>query len=362
MGNCRQLSCGTPSVYVTDRCGERTLYEVTGISELAWGRVIDESSEAAVAISLSGDADMACCQGIGDTRSWAHGLVIHRDGERVWEGPIVDIGENRDQAVITARDVTAWLDVRTTHTPINHAGNPVDLSLIAAEVIISALEPDDPCIQPYVFVNGSGVTAEKELAPNEEYAGDVLRELARSGLDYTTIGRRILIGPDVGGIYPGGGVAFAHLLDEHFVGGLTILEAGLEAGTRWIVKGDGVTGIAGGIDPYYGLIEQIAKEDGVQQQSLVNASAQSRLAATNPPPLYIDTGQGFGLDPAAPVCIEDLIPGRLLAVTARDHCRQVTEAMRLVAVNVRYTEQAGETVGITLAPVGTLTTQTQPTR
>lgn len=361
MGCSGVLGCGTPSVFVADRCGSRNLYEITDFSELAWPRVIDEASEATVRVTLAGNTDAACCAGLAATRSWAHSLVVLRDGERVWEGPIVNIAMNRDEALLTARDVTAWLDVRTTHDEIDITLD-TDLADIATRVITSALAPDDPCILQYLEVVPTGTLSTLTLDPNMEVAGDVLRELARSGLDYTAVGRMILLGPDIGGIYPGGGAPFVHLLDEHFAGGLEIGEAGLEAATRWIVQGDGVTGIDGGIDPFYGLIERIAKEDGIAQQLQVNGAATSRVEATNPPPLYVDSGAQAGLVPTAPVCIGDLIPGRLVHVTARDTCREVNQLLRLVAVNVSYTPADGEAVGITLAPVGTLTTQTQPTR
>lgn len=359
------LGCGEGRALVTDRCGERSIVELEGITDLRWQRIIDDSSEAQVTVAIGGDANTACCQALGDIRSWAHALQVLREDELVWEGPIVDIDYRYDQVTITARDVTAWLDVRTTHNPIDYTADsgtgPVDLSVIAQAIISSALSPDDPCILPYLTIVPTGVLGEKELDPDEEIAGDVLRELARAGLDYTAIGRRILIGPDINGIFTASGQAFVHLVDEHFTAFPRILEAGTEAATRWIVKGDGdVKASAGGTDPYYGLIEQIATEDQIEHPLLAFVAARSRLESSNPPPVYADLTGGSGLVPEAPVCINDLIPGRLVDLTTRRLCRELTQSMRLVGVNVRYPGGGTEAVNIILAPPGTLGSQRQP--
>lgn len=345
---------------MTDRCGERTIVELDGITDLSWGRVIDDSSDASVTVSIGGDTTTACCQALGDVRSWAHGLQILRDDELVWEGPIVGINYSYDDVTISARDVTAWLDVRTTHSRIEYLteeGNgPQDLSWIASSIMISALGVDDPCVLRWRWIEPSGVLTDFELDPDEEIAGDAIRELARAGLDYTTLGRRIFVGPDINDIFHRD-PPYPHLVDEHFTSSPVIDEAGIEAATRWIVHGDEVTGTAGGIDPFYGLIEQIAREDRIESQSLVNAAARSRVDATNPPPVYADLTGGSGLTPEAPVCINELIPGRLLDLTARRLCREVSQTMRLVAVDVSYPGGGTEAVNITLAPMGTLSTQ-----
>lgn len=379
MAACR-LGCGEARAILTDRCGETHVAELENIVELEWTRIIDDASEARVVIGVSGDAQTACCQAIGQTRPWARGLQILRDDVLVWEGPIVRVHVEYDTVEILARDVSAWLDVRTTHWPIRYGtdedtGDPIghgpaDLSEIAEDIINSALRLDDPCILPYLTVEPSNVIGEMVVEPDEEPAGDLLRELARSGLDYTCLGRRMIVGPDIGGIFDGAGVPFVHLFDEHFASTPGIVDDGLEAATRWIVVGDEIPdsdptehykGTAGGIDPYYGLIERIAKEDRISSNRLCRAAARSRLDSSNPPPVFADLSNNEGISPEAPVCINDLIPGRLIWLTLRTLCREVSQTLRLLGMSVSY-DEGEEKVNLALGPEGTLGNQQAPLR
>ncbi|MGW1711014.1 hypothetical protein ACWCP8_37545 [Streptomyces sp. NPDC002206] len=54
------------------------------------------------------------------------------------------------------------------------------------------------------------------------------------------------------------------LTDADFPDGLVIVEDGLALSTRWVIHGkDDVEGEAGGVHPYYGLLERAVEESSV---------------------------------------------------------------------------------------------------
>lgn len=345
------LGCAdTYEVAFHDRYGAVPFGSAVEPSTLEWGRVLDDTSEAKVTIPL---ADPECCEVLGELRTWCNDLSVYRDGsELVWQGPIVRIEHGAEATVITARDVTAWLSRREIPVLIDHtaAGSgAADLSTIAEEVIRAALAPDDPNVLPYLTVLPSGIVGERKYQPNASYAGDELRELARTGIDFTALGHRVI----VAGEMPL--ARLATLTDEDFGVGLTVIEDGLSAASRAIVIGQGVTATAGGAGPC-GLLTSIVKEDAIRDQSSAQAEAQAIITAGDPAPLILDVPDGAQLDPDAPVGIQDLVPGVIVPVTSTQTCRQVYADLRLTRLAVTYTSSEGEAVKVTLAPPGIETT------
>lgn len=345
------LGCAVDyTVLVTSRCGQQTVCELTNISDMEYGRVLDDTSEAIIVMDLTGDSEGTCCDCIGGIRSWIHSVMILRDGELVWgPGAITNVLYRMDQVVVTARDVSAWLDVRMIHNDLDFFDE--DPLVIAQAVIDDAMAPDDPCgiaagtfIQPPAVL---GVIDRSYTAEDpSQYAGDAFRELARTSMDYTVIGSTILMGePLTFGPY-------TTLTDKDFQVELEIEERGLEAATKWVVQSDLARGEAGGLDPFYGLIEQLAEESQIEDDDQAALVATNRLVASNPVPLYLNIPDGARLSPEAPVCFEQLVPGTLVNVNVRNLCREVFTQMKLTAVRVHVSD-GDEEVGITLSPLGT---------
>lgn len=337
---CRQPDGQPPS-------GTAPVARLDRITRLCWGRELDDTSEAEVVAPTSGDP--VCCAALADVRTWANELVIERCGEEVWQGPITRLTYGPGGVAVEARDVTAWLDVRVVRDPIDfteeNGTGPVDLAVIAEAVIRSALRIDDPCLLDFLDINLTGVEGELELEPNTKLAGDALRDLARIGLDFTAIGRRIWVGPDTGA------VARSTLRDVHFRDTIEVVEDGEEAGTRWSVNGDGVSCVRGGEDPFYGLIERIADEPSITDDDTACTAAESRLDSTNPPPLFVNIPEGASLTPDAPVDITELVPGQAFNVDVDLVCRRVNQVMTLTSLQACYSDE-GEDIAVTLAPAG----------
>jgi len=345
-----RLGCPETRVLIMNRCSSQTICDITDqISSVAYGRVLDDTSEARISLNLSSDGiDSVCCKCIGDTRSWLHSILIKRDEEPVWFGPIVDLLYGSEIVDIVARDVTAWLDVRVIHNAYNFTNeNVLD---IARTIIQDALQPDDPCNlfeQLGIFRPTPETQIDKQYTVAQDYVGELLRDLAKTVIDYTAVGGRILIaealefGP------------YVTLRDEDFQTNLEVEERGIEAATKWYVKGSGVLGQAGGVDSFMGLIEQLASDDRITSTSQANAGATGRLRASNPPPVYINVPSGAQLSADAPFPFRQLVPGTLVNLDLRNICRPMRAQHRLTAVSVTVDDTGTEKVGITLSPPGT---------
>ena len=134
---------------------------------------------------------------------------------------------------------------------------------------------------------------------------------------------------------------------------MEIEERGLESATKWVVQSDIARGVAGVVDPYYGLIEQLAEESQIEDDDQAALVAVNRLKASNPAPLYINVPDGARLSPDTPICFEQLVPGTLVNVNVRNLCREVYSQLKLTAVRVHVPDDGDEEVGITLSPLGT---------
>lgn len=342
-----ELGCGTQRLVITDRCGAKTVCELTDdLNSLEYGRVMDDTSRAKAVVGKTGGVSGACCQCVGNLRTWLHSGVIYRSGKLVWgPGPITNIRENTGSITLTIKDISAWLDRRLVHAEHNFVNT--DIVQIAVQLITDAMAPDDPCdIIGNLQVLGEGTKIDYQVAANRIRAGDALRDLARLGLDFTVLGTSIILAPALSfGPY-------TTLMDNDFLTDIEVEERGEDAATEWVVAGEAVSGSCGGIDPVYGLIEQLAQEDNLVDADSCTVGACNRLQASNPAPVFINVPDDAQLAAKAPVNFEHLVPGLLLPVNLTQTCRKVAITNRLTAMNVKA-EAGDERVGITLAPLGT---------
>lgn len=331
------IGCGAHSARIIDRDGA-VVSTADVLLKVEWSRVLDDISTARVLIQPDGD----CCASLARARSWRHNLVIHRDTHLVWEGPILVPEWTAEGVEIQAVDILGWLDRRVPHTDMYFAER--DLTDIAAWLVADAFAPDDPGHEVQI-VAPSGIRGDREYETDIGQSGDHLRDLAKTGIDYTAVGRRILILPEDHCARVG------RLTDDDFPDGLTVTEDGTSLGTRWVVEGqDGVLGVAGGPDPYYGLLEHYVEETSILDAASAEAAARSRLRASRPAPVFINS-QEATLSTDAAVDVPSLVPGWCVDVTTTRTCRTISQSMKLNGLKV--TEDGnGETVAVQLAPAG----------
>lgn len=336
------VGCSTHTARILDR-GGATVTEAYVLTEVEWTRVLDEVSTATITVMPGGD----CCERLADVRSWRHRLAIWRDGQPVWEGPILDVDWTATGGVeIRARDILAWLDRRVPHQ--DQTFTRTDLTDIAAWLIADGYAPDDPGHQVEV-VGPTRVAGDRAYELDVGQTGDHLRDLARTGLDYTAVGSTIVLLPE------NHLATVGSLTDADFPEGLVVAEDGASLGTRWIVHGsDGVKGVAGGVHDYYGLLERSVQETSVLDSDSARAAARSRLAGSLPVPVFIDSQQ-VTLSPDAPVDVPLLVPGWCVDVATTATCRTVAQRLKIVGVRVTETgegQDRGESVQVQLAPTG----------
>lgn len=390
----RQLPPWTPRQPVPDR---HLVTQITGITNLYWERTIDDFSEARVRFQPQKGDD--CCGKLvpkwddnyenliqSGVWPWSHEIVIYRDGEPVWMGPIFSIdetvnqAENTDFIQINARDYLAWVDRRVIHKSLQFGGggNPLpnyDLVRIARKIVEDAFEPDNIGITPAdipVFPD-SGRLGRRTTRQFEARSGDELREVARGGIDFTCVGKTIFIK----GVRRDPTQPVTELRNRDFQSGIEIRIVGAEAATKGYAVGQppidttdpnakapiGIAVAPGtpptGLDPFFGLIEALTNSSGTTSDSFLQWMAQELVDENNPPPRTVSVPAGATLSPEANVSIHELIPGRHFKLTIKGTCSSISQYMRLSQMEVTWEPRAPERVGVTFIP-GNVEVQEDP--
>jgi hypothetical protein len=320
--------CGSHSAVVLDRNGA-TVAVANVLTEVEWSRVLDGTSSARALIQPDGD----CCARLGNIGSWRSRLVIFRDGQYVWDGPVTDVTWSLGEVEVLAEDLSVWLDDRVPHQ--DKTFTSVDLSEIAEWLIEDGFAPDDPGHTVEV-IGKAGISGSRSYSAGIGQSGDHLRQLAEAGIDYTVIGSKILLLPETHVVSVG------RLSDADMPEGLEVSEDGKSLVTRWIVAGSeesGVVGTDGGIDLYYGLHERYVEMTEITDVTSAMQAAQARRRVSSQVPVFIDTQQ-VTISPLAAIDVPSLVPGWALDVTSASTCRQVSQ--RLKITGVRVTENGGD--------------------
>src|SRR5690625_5581383 len=83
------LGCGTHRAAIFDRCESIKVADLDDVISGEWERLLDNASQATVEVGRNGD----CCRALDQIVPWRHELVIWRDDEQVWSGPLMDRSE-----------------------------------------------------------------------------------------------------------------------------------------------------------------------------------------------------------------------------------------------------------------------------
>ncbi|HZQ86300.1 MAG TPA: hypothetical protein VFA83_15740 [Acidimicrobiales bacterium] len=319
-------------------------------------RRLDDMSDARVTITgasvmgLDAGRRAACLRDLRLLNPWEHELSLWRDGEEVWVGPIVQPKWGVDSIDVVARDLFQWFEKRRLWR--NRTFVATDLATIFETYAVDALHHDPtPAID--LAPTPTGITGDRTiLAGAYRRAADELRELARSGLDFTFVARQMIVGGlelDV--------PAIPTLVTEHFTApgptcdldGLSAVTQTAVVGTNRTNQGDPIVGIAGGIDPELGLLQEVFNESSVGDHNSALAAADSRLDLLRHVPEVI-TG---ALASTAPVIFDQLVPGARCPLKLALLARDVDATYRLHDLAVSFSDQ-GETVTPTFVTIGTV--------
>ena len=371
------LGCGEYRVFLYQQGGQKLLGEITPATKLNFSRVRDDISSCTV---FTNGYSFDCGSLYASIRSWMHEIVVYRDGVRVWEGPITRIAYTSDSVEFEAKDVMAYVYRRIMRAGYNDAyrlikkgsGSTPDtylglLSVVrrAALLITQALAPFDPNVLPYLtaleFANDA-----KESRIVADWSRSCWEEVddlaATGGLDYCTVGRRIILWDTHRPIG-----RLPEMRDGDFSDSPIVTEYGMQLATFFAVtNGSGVVGWtseAKGMVPY-GPIEQLASsysdsegaggevmtpEAKAAAEAALVAQAKRNISGRWPAPLIVRIPDNTTLSPTANIGFQQLIPGVWLPLRSVNTPRQVSQWQKLDSVAVE-SDESGEKVHVVFSP------------
>lgn len=329
----------------------------TGVAEVTWSRDLDAVSEARVVIARQ-VIDAGCDRQLRRVRPWAHELTLYRagDSQPVWCGPITVTERTRTTYTITARDLGAWLEVRTN--PESYNWSDLELTEMARRLVRMGLTGrgnPDPNFWPHArFDPTPELTTDREQRRTYAVAiRDELDALCDQGMDYTVTRRRLWCHQEANRAT----AAQGRLTHNDIVDELSLVVDGEQTATRWIVEGESADGdrvraIEGGEAPYYGLVERSTRAQLAQTQGACRMVAQARLRYSRNPPAMVIVPDGATLHPRAPITIDQLIPGTRWDISLVDYIDDTTTPSKLTQVSVTAEPSKREQIAVSFVPIG----------
>lgn len=356
------LGCGQNEAYLAVKGGRKLLGKLGPASSVVWSRVRDDISKATITLNLTAAPDT--CQLAAIMRCWQHEVVIFRNGERVWEGPITRIAYRKDSVEIEASDVMAWVYRRIMKQGYDDSYPNLRSVVERAErIIVNALAPDDPEVIPYLTsFNFPDDAKQSRIVPDwSKTAWEEVDDLAqKAGLDYTTVGRRIILWDTH---RPIGRLPV--MTNGDFGDDPIVTEYGMNFATLYgITNGNGVWGSASKSSAYTGPVEMLSSSYGdsaaASDQTLTTAAKRKLVESFNeqaargiadrwPIPMVVRVPDNTTLNPEVQVPINYWVPGVWIPLTATHVCREFSQWQKLDSMTVTQTE-AGETIQVVMSP------------
>jgi hypothetical protein len=243
----------------------------------------------------------------------------------------------------------------------------------AERIITNALAPHDPNVLPYLTT----ITSVKDAMQTNvrpDWSTTAWEEIdglaATAGLDYTVVGRRIMLWDTHTPIG-----RLPTMTDGDFSDSPIVSEYGMQTATFLAVSnGSGIAGSVGvenpdrphGTPTYYpyGPVEMLASSygasaaastDTLTQEGLralisgLNDQATRNIAGRFPTPLIVRVPDNSSLSPECAVGFQQLIPGVWIPLRASGTCRVVTQWQKLDSVTVNVVA-GSEKVQVVMGP------------
>lgn len=319
-------------------------------------RLLCSTTDASADFDLRSDEDDQCLQVLRAAvlNPWRVEMELYRiteegsSGELAWAGPVIDGSSDPDgaSATVVASDLSAWWGKRLV-PPQTH--RQVDLSDIFTAYVRSCFAADNPGI--VVEATTTGILGDGTIdALDATMLDTALEALSRTGVDWTVANRTFYVGGreiSVVGVLEGG------LVDEHFRKAPKTRCSGAGQVNDAYVRGSDVVGHHGGADEGDGvLLQGVTDENTVETQAHADAAAATQWDRSHNPLVYLEGSNA--LDPAAPVLLEQLIPGLLAPLdVGRGGIVPLIQTLRLESVTVSWGTD-GEDVTVAFQPPGTV--------
>lgn len=341
MSPIQQIGCAEESIVRIIRNG-RKIFE-TDKANFNWERKVDEASTASFNIPVN------CCP--PRIHAWADYIEHERDGVIEWTGYAMRPEFDGNDMNIEAQDLLFGYQRRTIKTALDHVD--VDLSTIFTDYAAAASEYDP--LPVVLSPNDSGILGTRMVTVAEyRMAWSAMKELLDTGLDVTTVGRRIFVGPLNAASLPP-----IRLTERMIKGGLQpkIGEDGAPYANRVIVKGaNGLvsiypTGTPAAPNDSYPLVEAVIDASDIDDQGSLDQLALDQHSIRSQVPTFFSMDQGIALKETAPFALGELIAGRLVNLVFDSSCGLISQAMRIARV-VYTLSGLQEAIQIELAPAG----------
>lgn len=362
------LGCGTHRIEVFRRGGRERVGELKQISYVEWNRTRDHYSDAKIVIS---GWDLDCGNLLAMLQTWAYEIRVTRDNgyskDKVWEGPITLLTYEVDTVTIHAKDVMGYAYRRIIKPVMDDSASGDTVVSRATRILQNVFAADDPNILSYLTPLGQtdDPMQYRNTPPYTRTAFEEIDDMAaNSGLDYTAVGRTILLWGTKNRIG-----TLPEFRDKDLGATPIVSEYGMSMANVYSVSdGNGIHGEAyrtdtEGLDPVYGLVEMVssswasdsAPDTGTYTQEGINKiiasfeeSAERSISTRYPPPVVVRIPDNTTLNADATVSIQQLVPGVVIPLRSTSTLRSVVGNQKLDSVKVIETE-GKETITITLS-------------
>lgn len=368
------LGVGVNRVYIYDRGGENLRGEIKPLSMVRWNRKRDDISACTIVVS---EWDEESRKFLSNLRTWQFEIVVFRDGVRVWEGPITRIGDQHGMLTIEARDVMAYVYRRIMRQGYNDSyrvmnGQQIGQSTVverSARIIMNAMAYDDPNLLAYLTPLYAFDDAQNSRVVYD-YAKTAWEEIddlaATAGLDYVTVGRRIILWDThrpVGRL--------PEMREADFIDTPIVSEYGMSAANYFAVHSqsnvwgaaerlqeDGTPGPTGWIEQLataYGESETVSTDRNLTRQDrerlarTLAAQAERNIEGRWPPPVVVRVPDNSMLNPDLNLGINQLVPGVWIPLRAQGAIRSVSQWQKLDSIEVNQ-DAEGEKITVVMSP------------
>lgn len=349
-----KLGCGSWEAYLATRGGASVLAQIP-FSDLNASKRLDDAGSANLSLPVSGPNRSACCDVLELAEPWEHEVICYRDGDLAFAGPVVDTDATPEGGTIQCFDGFYWMERRFLDADLFLSADASDVF----EAIFEAAMSPDPSPNFSVVAKASGTDVVREIAGRDfQRASDLLRELARTAVDFTTIGRQIVVGgKDIFTVGIGPGVPL--IVHDDGVSAPTVNKDGSQFASDVAVfaesdsasPADRIIGRATRSVSRYGLVQSSFSEPLIRDTPSADANALARLEQMQPTPRRVAVAftseAAFGFD--------DLIPGRHadMRISQAAGCVSVMEMMRLMSVDITVSNGGkDETITGNIVPLG----------
>lgn len=366
------LGCGTYDVYFKTRGGRTNVCRALNATSISFERKLNDTSTASMTVVTNGISE-ECCRCYAEIRPWKHEMAIYRDNKLVWVGPITSAVHRQGGLEIdfTARDLSTWFDKRWINLyNTDYEVEDVDIREVFEFLISNAYNQEPWNMTWQLFDTGVPITKfYPGYFPPDRWGGlyskigDEIRDLTRSGIDWTIVNRQMVAGNLETGDPNTKPLIFTDEVWE------TIPDI--------TISGDGMAtsvGVAGGMGGYYGyvddqmwiedpadifrleygLLQEFYQEDTLDEEdttttpNAVTQNAHGRRELKKAPFMSINGGT---LSANAPYDFMTLIPGTRAEVRLGQTCLQLSDKYRIYSVSVNVNSN-GESVNVELSPIG----------